>query len=107
MTRITRDRCGGKARYHTIKMAEHNQRIRERATDTPLYIYHCPDCEGWHLTKSPQGEEREDVAGTTCNRCGMPGLVLMHTGVRWKLFEEKGHEHVCRALDSDFEDLTK
>lgn len=51
-------------------------------------------------------EPEEDEDGVTCNRCGTPGLVLLNTGVRWKLFEEKGHEHVCRALDSDFEDLT-
>lgn len=51
-------------------------------------------------------DEREDEDGVKCNRCGMQGLTLLNTGVRWKLFEEKGHKHVCRALDSDFEDLT-
>lgn len=50
--------------------------------------------------------DREDEDGVTCRRCGAPGLVLLNTGTRWALFEEKGHEHVCRALDSDFEDLT-
>lgn len=29
-----------------------------RKTTTPLRVYECPDCAGWHVTKRPTWEDR-------------------------------------------------
>lgn len=53
----------------------------------------------------PYGEGELDDE-YVCERCGAYGLTWLNTGTRWALFEEQGRKHVCRALDSDFENLT-
>ena len=50
--RVERCQSSGKVRYPTYKKA---LKFKERSTailQRSLFIYECPDCSGWHLTKS-------------------------------------------------------
>lgn len=43
--------CGRKRRYKNRTDAENMARLRMRNGAPPLRAYHCPHCDGWHLTK--------------------------------------------------------
>lgn len=52
--------CSGKNRWadelSAVAGAIHSL---ERHKDSPeLYVYHCPECKGWHLTKRPQAGQQ-------------------------------------------------
>lgn len=43
-------------RVHAEVFAIHrmNCPARKQRAEVPLYVYHCPECDGWHLTKRKQ-----------------------------------------------------
>lgn len=49
--------------------------------------------------------ERDPDNNIQCNRCGQRGLSWHHTGVRWRLMDQRGRLHVCPPVDAsdDFE----
>lgn len=54
--RIRRSACSRKKRHETAAQAkrEMNRLIRVRIVgDTPLHIYQCPWCSGWHVGHRP------------------------------------------------------
>ena len=46
--------CVKKARYAEQWRAERVRRDRQPREKETLYVYRCPDCRGWHLTKMAQ-----------------------------------------------------
>ena len=56
--RVERCPASGKIRYRAYKKA---LRFKERSSamlQRPLFVYACPDCEGYHLTKRPRGPRK-------------------------------------------------
>ena len=49
--------CESKNRYATRADAEENLAWCERQGKRGLQIYHCPYCNGWHLTSHPWEDE--------------------------------------------------
>ena len=47
--------CRRKRRFSTRIKAEVNAlgAMNNRAKGKAIYVYHCPACDGWHLTKNP------------------------------------------------------
>lgn len=43
--------CAKKKRYATVGYAYLILKRREHLADSPLYVYRCPECGGFHLTK--------------------------------------------------------
>lgn len=52
--------CSGKVRYASRKAAvtacHYVPRSRRRRARRELFFYHCPRCNGWHLTKQDPDE---------------------------------------------------
>ena len=46
-----RHMCGKKKRYATRDFAMVRLRVRQPDEPAKLYVYQCPECAGWHLTK--------------------------------------------------------
>ena len=50
--------CQRKRRYrlkvHAETAALARMNAPRRRAKVPIYVYHCPECEGWHLTKRQQ-----------------------------------------------------
>lgn len=44
-------RCSEKRKYSTRKEAKRSRNNREHATGLQLYIYKCPECSYFHLTR--------------------------------------------------------
>jgi hypothetical protein len=49
--------CSRKVRYETRRIAKDKARERAAESGTRLYVYRCRYCNGWHLTKQPQGNK--------------------------------------------------
>ena len=45
-------RCKVKQRFRSAQAATGAARFKEVRTGFPLFIYRCPCCGGWHLTKN-------------------------------------------------------
>lgn len=43
--------CDGKKRYITENYARKVQRLRQPKEPERLFVYECPLCGGWHLTR--------------------------------------------------------
>lgn len=54
-TETDRRACRRKRRFSTRIKAEVNAlaAMNNRAKGTPIYTYHCPACNGHHLTRTP------------------------------------------------------
>lgn len=48
-------------------------------------------------------DEQQEPGDVACNRCGATGLEWVHTGVNWRLADERGL-HQCNAAN-DFDTL--
>ena len=46
--------CAGKKRYATRLFAMRILRVRQPMQAERLYVYQCPECRGWHLTRMEQ-----------------------------------------------------
>lgn len=46
--------CGRKRRWTQRGKANKARKHREQVTGLKLYVYKCPNCWGFHLTKMPQ-----------------------------------------------------
>lgn len=53
--------CATKVRYNDDIVARAVGQIEQRAAGYKLYIYPCPICRGWHLTKQPQRKDSHHV----------------------------------------------
>ncbi len=47
-------------------------------------------------------EGQEAPREITCDKCGADGLEWIHTGVRWRLFDDDGKPHKCRPDADEF-----
>lgn len=48
--------CVGKDRFGTAAQAHHAARRIRKRKGTKLHVYHCRNCDGFHLTSSPRGD---------------------------------------------------
>jgi len=49
------ERCSHGPKIRFRSQAKARQAMREhRHAGTPLFIYECPNCRGWHITSLPQ-----------------------------------------------------
>jgi hypothetical protein len=56
MTRAQREkRCATKQRYADEGAAKAWGATRQERTGTPLWVYRCSECRGYHLTRSDNG----------------------------------------------------
>lgn len=60
---------------------------------------------------APDRDERDEEGSTrdgyvTCNRCSQGPFTWLHTGVRWRLVDDRNRFHECTGVKpDDFEDL--
>lgn len=55
MARYPRCETSGKMRFPDFDTAAHSALATSRIRATPLRVYECPSCSGFHLTKTPGG----------------------------------------------------
>ncbi|WP_454727873.1 MULTISPECIES: hypothetical protein [Cupriavidus] len=56
MTRVQRDKqCTTKQRFADESAAKAWGATRQERTGTPLWVYHCSLCRGYHLTRNDNG----------------------------------------------------
>lgn len=62
----------------------------------------------FHTQKPNNGHGRQQGAGEAynddevmCERCGQGPFTWLHTGIRWRLVDEKSKFHECHAVSKD------
>lgn len=53
--------CLGKKRYRTLGYAEELAKKIKKERQLQLYVYSCPSCQGYHLTKRASYENRYKI----------------------------------------------
>lgn len=50
----------------------------------------------------------DDEEGVECKHCHTKGLEWIHTGERWRLFDDEGKPHICKPKVSvdEFQDVS-
>lgn len=52
---IAECKCSWKRRFESERIARVRAAEAEAVAGQPIYVYRCPICKGWHLTKNAQG----------------------------------------------------
>lgn len=53
--------CLGKKRYRTLGFAEDLAKKIKKEREVELYVYSCPSCQGFHLTKRKEYKNRYEI----------------------------------------------
>lgn len=57
--------CSKKVRYQEAGEARGVLNRRQSLETVPLFLYRCPACDGWHITKMEQSEQSEPQPHTS------------------------------------------